>query len=97
MLNEFNQLIKTLNAEKPFANMSDWGIRIDTTVLNDGTSIDLDNPSIGTFYFKHCLFVENGELAEVVSLYFCIKERGCTSSEADYYNACETRFKKLFP
>lgn len=97
MIDELNALVKKLNDEKPFINMPDWSLRINTLNHDSSTRIELNNDYVGTFYFVHDLVVVNGALTNIVSYSFCCEFKDSTRSEIEYRKTLETRFKELFP
>lgn len=97
MINELNALVKKLNDEKPFINMPDWSLRINTFYYDSSTHIELNNDYIGTFYFVHDLVIVNGALTNIVSYSFCCEFKDSTCLEIEYCKTLETRFKELFP
>lgn len=97
MINELNALVKKLNDEKPFINMPDWSLRINTLIHDSNTRIELNNDYIGAFYFVHDLVVVNGALTNIVSYSFCCEFKDSTRSEIEYRKTLETRIEELFP
>ena len=93
MIEKFNDYVKMLNASKPFKDMPDWGMRVDSAT----GKIEMENTWLGVFMFRVYLDTSDNKLACNIAYECCSEFSDCTQPEIDYRRILDKDMQQHFP
>lgn len=93
MFSKFNDYVTTLNVNKPFGDMPDWTVRVDSY----SDKVELENTWIGVFMFKAYMDIVDNKLVCNIVYECCCEFSDSSQSEIDYRRILDKDMQRHFP